>query len=179
MRCHHCNFLLAGLVGVSGAANNGSLLFLEIASTSPYSLGLQALSLSTLQTSSVLVLGPSESFFDMAAASASDGNTFYTTIQHPGPPIDPNVPSSHCSPACGPAAQCCEDPASGSSVGTCFAVSDCSKINQGHSEWAETLAVSLPTATLAAPAITARMNTSACIKVRPQCRRSQGTPRPA
>jgi hypothetical protein len=86
-------------------------------------LTLHALSLSTLQTSMVLDLGAVGSVFDMAAASASDGHTYYTTLQHttPGPPA---------------------------------------------STWAETLAVSLPpAASLAQPSITARMNTSACLKV--------------
>jgi len=61
----------------------GSLLYMDLVSTTPYTLGLKALSLRTLQVSTVLVIGPSESEFDQV--STADGGMYYATVQHPGP----------------------------------------------------------------------------------------------
>jgi hypothetical protein len=138
----------------------GSLLFIDLLSTSPYTFGLQALSLSTLNTSLVLNLGPAESFFDQVGV-AGDGS-YFATVQHPGPPLDPWIPSSDCVPAC-VASTCCADPKT--KAGYCLAVSDCSKINSGTTEWEETLSVALPTRASPSAKLSSRFNTSDCYKL--------------
>ena len=133
----------------------GSLLFIDLASTKPFIFGLRALSLSTLETSLMLNLGPGESFYDQV--STAGAGTYYATVQHPGPPIDPWVPS-RCDGAC-INSTCCADPSS-PSAGFCLAVQNCSQINGGHREWEETLAVTLPTSEAPHATLSARFGPS-------------------
>jgi hypothetical protein len=144
----------------------GSLLFVDVIKTSPFTLGLQALNLAALIVSPVVVLGPGGSFYDQVSAISSDGLTYYATIQQEGEPIKPFLPSAACEPKCATGSQCCVDP-SPNSTAACFAVDDCSKINQGHRYHGETIAVALSTTADggAAGSIKARMNTSMCFKL--------------
>jgi len=162
--------LLAALVlGSVSSQLQGSLLYLDLEATSPaYELALRALRLSDLSVSTVLQLGPSESFFDQAAVCDGNG-TYYVTVQHPGPPVDPFVPDDSCHPACATKTGggiCCRDPRAPPAVeGTCYGVADCADMNSGHSELAETIAITLPTASAPAASVASRMNTSTCIKL--------------
>lgn len=138
----------------------GSLLFIDLLSTHPYTFGLQALSLTTLKTTLLINLGPAESFFDQVGVAG--GGSYFATVQHPGPPIDPWAPSGECIPACSNST-CCADPKA--KAGYCLAVSDCSKINSGVSVWEETLEVTLPTSAAPSAKLSARFNTSDCYKL--------------
>lgn len=152
---------MATLLSVSVSARTGSLLFVDVISTSPFTLGLEALNLANLTTSRVLVLGPGESLWDQVSVSTS--GSYYTTVMHNGPLINPYLPSSSCQPACSQSL-CCEDPVSKASA--CFGVRDCSHINSGHGFWQETLAVTLPDrAGQAQPKIRSRFNTTNCYKL--------------
>ena len=92
---------------------------------------------------------------------AGDGS-YFATVQHPGPPLDPWIPSSDCVPAC-VASTCCADPKT--KAGYCLAVSDCSDINSGTTEWEETLSVTLPTRASPSAKLSSRFNTSDCYKL--------------
>jgi hypothetical protein len=142
----------------------GSLLFIDLVSYKPYTFGLQALNLRTLNTSLVLSLGPGESFFDQVGVAG--GGSYFATVQHPGGPINPFVPSA-CDPPCTNKSTCCADPKSKnpSKDGCCFNVGDCSDINSGQGIWQETLAVTLPTGAAPSPKLSARFNTSDCYKL--------------
>lgn len=138
----------------------GSLLFIDLLSTKPYTFGLQALSLTTLNTSLLLNLGPAESSFDQVGVAGS--GSYFATVQHPGESIDPFVPSGDCTPPCS-GGTCCADPKSKS--GYCLDVDDCSKINSGQSMWEETLEVTLPAGAAPSAKLFARFNTSDCYKL--------------
>ena len=123
-------------VVVEQQSRSGSLLFIDLISTSPYTFGLQALGLGTLKQSLLLNLGPAESFFDQVGVAG--GGSYFATVQHPGAPIDRFVPAA-CDQPCA-SGTCCADPKSKDpKVGCCFAVSDCSELNSGRGVWEETL----------------------------------------
>ena len=101
------------------ASNNGSLLYLDLLSTKPtFVLGLEALNLQTLAVSNVSSLGPAESFYDQV--SVADHDTYYVTVQHPGQPIDPFLPSKACVPSCPTDSLCCADPAAPNTTYACY-----------------------------------------------------------
>lgn len=152
--------IMLGLLSSYTPSDDGSLLYLDLLSTKPtFVLGLKALNLQTLTITNVSSLGPAESFYDQV--SVSDHDSYYTTIQHPGAPIDPFTPSSACVPSCPTDSLCCADPSAPNVSFACYAVNHCDKINKGYRQWAETVAVSLSPP----HKITARMNTSTCYKL--------------